>query len=59
MEKFEIVKYTSELKTKILSIEKVINPESIKEEIQNLIQLGKDCCKNKPEAPGFPIDLNK
>ena len=30
-----------------------------KEEIQNLIQLGKDCCKNKPEAPGFPIDLNK
>lgn len=36
MEKFEIVKYTSELKTKILSIEKVINPESIKEEIQNL-----------------------
>jgi hypothetical protein len=30
-----------------------------KEEVQNLIQLGKDCCKNKPEAPGFPIDLNK
>ena len=36
MEKFEIAKYTSELKTKILSIEKVINPESIKKEIQNL-----------------------
>ena len=33
MEKFEIVKYTTELKEKILSIEKVINPVSLKEEI--------------------------
>ena len=30
-----------------------------KDEVQKLIQLGKDCCKNKPEAPGFPVDLNK
>ena len=30
-----------------------------KKEVQELIKLGKNCCKNKPEAPGFPIDLNK
>lgn len=30
-----------------------------KKEVQELINLGKNCCKNKPEAPGFPIDLNK
>ena len=36
MEKFEIVKYASELKTKILSIEKVINPENLKNQIKDL-----------------------
>ena len=36
MEKFEIVKYTTELKTKILSIEKVINPENLKTQIKDL-----------------------
>lgn len=36
MEKFEIVKYASELKTKILSIEKVINPEKLKKDIKLL-----------------------
>lgn len=30
-----------------------------KKEVQELIKLGKNCCKNKPETPGFPIDLNK
>lgn len=30
-----------------------------KKEVRELINLGKNCCKNKPEAPGFPIDLNK
>ena len=36
MEKFEIVKYTTELKIKILSIEKVINPENLKTQIKDL-----------------------
>ncbi|MBQ8292523.1 MAG: peptide chain release factor 2 [Bacilli bacterium] len=36
MEKFEIVKYTNELKIKIVSIEKVIKPASLKEEISSL-----------------------
>lgn len=33
MEKFEIVKYTNELKDKIISMEKVINPASLQKEI--------------------------
>ncbi len=33
MEKFEIVKYTNELKNKIISMEKVINPSSLQKEI--------------------------
>lgn len=33
MEKFEIVKYTNELKNKIISMEKVINPPALQKEI--------------------------
>ena len=36
MEKFEIVKYAGELKNKILSIEKVINPKSLNKQIKDL-----------------------
>ena len=36
MEKFEIVKYAGELKTKIVSIEKVINPKKLQDDIKSL-----------------------
>ncbi len=39
MEKFEIVKYASELKTKILSIEKVINSENLNNQIKELEEI--------------------